>query len=262
MSDAHEALEHAEHASHAGHSGHDDHGPKKGGMGKYIGISMGLIGVLIAFCAAMVGSTRNDLTKTLVLQAQAHSDYDAASTKLRVVMMEVENQRQYVGVGTAATTAPNPHRAILKRFIQLYLDYAKEKSLSKTWADAYTPLIGALFESTEGYERAQLIAEVAVVIASLALLMGSRVAWVLSLIVMAACAGQLTLTHIESSHSIGTAEAAVEKAAEAYHELRKAHSQGDPDAETVAFLDPDGKIRAELEAAAGEKEAKPAEEKH
>jgi len=221
---------------------------------------MGLIGVLIAFCAALVGSTRNDLTKTLVLQAQAHSDYDAASTKLRVVMMEVENQRQYAG--TSAATTPNPHRAILKRFIQLYLDYAKEKSLSKAWADGYTPLIGALFESTEGYERAQLIAEVAVVIASLALLMGSRVAWVLSLIVMTACAGQLTLTHIESSRSIGAAEAAVEKAADAYHELRKAHSKGDPDAETVAFLDPDGKIRAELASASEAPEEKHAEGKH
>lgn len=39
---AHENLEHAEHAAHSGHTG------------KHIGVTMALLGVLIAFAAAMV----------------------------------------------------------------------------------------------------------------------------------------------------------------------------------------------------------------
>ena len=54
---------------------------------------MAMIGALIAYCAAMVGSQRNELTKTLIEQTQAHADYTAASTKFRTVMLELEKQQ-------------------------------------------------------------------------------------------------------------------------------------------------------------------------
>src|SRR6476659_7341651 len=85
MSGAHEKLERAEHASHAG----EHHGSNN----KLFGLTMALIGVLIAFCAALVGSERNELTKTMIKQTQAHSDFTAASTKYRLIMLELEKQR-------------------------------------------------------------------------------------------------------------------------------------------------------------------------
>ena len=53
---------------------------------------MALTGVLIAFCSAMVGSERNELTRAMIEQTQAHSDYTVASTKLRLIMIEIEKQ--------------------------------------------------------------------------------------------------------------------------------------------------------------------------
>ncbi|MEO8800799.1 MAG: hypothetical protein ABI551_23110, partial [Polyangiaceae bacterium] len=65
MSGATELLEQMEHAGHAGHSGHGHGGGgghDAGGPGKAIGITMALLGVMLAFCAAMVGSERTELT--------------------------------------------------------------------------------------------------------------------------------------------------------------------------------------------------------
>ncbi len=84
MSGAHEQLEHAEHAEHAGHGGKTS---------KLIGVTMALIAALIAYCAALVGSERNELTRTMIEQTQAHADYTTASAKFRSVMLELEKQR-------------------------------------------------------------------------------------------------------------------------------------------------------------------------
>ena len=81
MSEAHEELEHAAHeSSHARGS-------------KVYGVTIALIGVLIALCSAMVGSERNELTRKMIEQTQAHSDWAAASTKYRLVLIELEKQR-------------------------------------------------------------------------------------------------------------------------------------------------------------------------
>ena len=84
MSGAHEELERAEHASRGGvhHA-----------VNKHIGLTMAIIGALIALCAAMVGSERNELMRTMVEQTQANADSAGASTKHRLVMMELEKQR-------------------------------------------------------------------------------------------------------------------------------------------------------------------------
>ena len=71
---------------------------KPHGRGKLIGLTMALIGVLIAFCAALVGSERNEPTRTMIEQTQAHSDYSSASTKFRLIMLDLEKQRGVVPV--------------------------------------------------------------------------------------------------------------------------------------------------------------------
>jgi hypothetical protein len=97
---------------------------------------MALVGVLIAFCAAMVGSQRNELTrKTLIEQTQAHSDYSSASTKFRLIMMELEKLRS-ISSPNAADAAQLP---TLKRFLRLYSDYSQERAFAKTWAAVTNP---------------------------------------------------------------------------------------------------------------------------
>jgi len=82
MSGAHQNLEHAEHAAH---SSQQDEGHSS--QNKLFGVTMALTGVLIAFCSAMVGSERNELTRTMIEQTQGHWDYLAASTKLCLIMI-------------------------------------------------------------------------------------------------------------------------------------------------------------------------------
>jgi hypothetical protein len=245
---ANEALERAEHAgqSHAGH-----HQPSSG---KLIGLTMGLIAVLIAFCAAMVGSERNELIRAMIEQTQAHSDYSAASTKFRLIMIEAEKQRGDVGDDTESASTPAPKaeadpgavKAFLRRLLRLYQDYASERKLSKAWSDNYQPLVDAHFEAAEGYERAQLVAEIGIVVASLAVLLTSRTAWFASIVLAALCVVQLGKTYLHTRDAVNTAIKHVRHSEEAYQEVRKAHTNANEDEAAIEALDPGGKMRATL----------------
>ena len=86
MSEATEMLEHMEHAGHGG--GHGDHG--KGGPGRLIGITMAVLGVMLAVCSAMVGGQRTDLIATMVQQSNRLGVYQSETTKFRVIEADVE----------------------------------------------------------------------------------------------------------------------------------------------------------------------------
>jgi len=237
MSGAHEKLERAEHAAHHGSSN------------KVFGVTMALIGVLIAFCAAMVGSERNELTRAMIEQTQAHADYTSASTKFRLIMLELEKQRARVA---AARDTPGGWSPV-ERFIELAGDYTRERSLAKTWADTYKPLVEAHFDAAEGYERAQLIAEIGIVLASLAVLLGSRPAWFVSVALSLACIIQVGRTFFPTGRVVKETLAKVARAEEAYADLRKGHVGASEDEQVIERLDADGKMRASILARAKER---------
>jgi len=251
MSGAHAKLEHAEHAAHSG--GHHV------SNNKLFGVTMALIGVLIAFCAAMVGSERNELTKAMIKQTQAHSDYTAASTKYRLVLIELE--KQHARVATARDTPGGWSPA--QRFVELAADYEDERGLSKNWADSYEPLVEAHFDAAEGYERAQLIAEIGIVLASLGVLLASRAAWLLAVLLSAACVLQVGRTFLPTRHVVGETDEKIVHAEEAYTALRKAHVGANEDEKAIDQFDPEGKIRAARRAriSLSRTEAQPHEEK-
>jgi len=228
---------HAEHAAHGG-----DHG---GFTSKYIGITIALIGALIAFCAAMVGSERNELMRTMIEQTQSHADYTAASTKLRSVMLELEKQRGELAVLTASggSASNSMDLRLVTRFVQLASDYSTERAATKKWADSYKPLVDAHFEGAEGYERAQLIAEFGIILASLAVLLGSRPVWLASVVFAVCCIGQLVSVSAHTKRIVHANAGLVRVAEEAYAEVRKAHGAAGQDEETTEALDPGGKIR-------------------
>ena len=72
MSHAAESLERAEHTGHAGHGGHDG-----SPLPMRVGITMAILGVLLAFAAARVGYERAELVQYLVEQQHAHAKYQA-----------------------------------------------------------------------------------------------------------------------------------------------------------------------------------------
>jgi hypothetical protein len=89
MSGLHELVEHMEHAK-TGHSGGHRHGHGAHGDGRAIGITMAILGVMLAFCAAMVGSARTELIATMVEQSNRFSLYQAESMKFRVIEADLE----------------------------------------------------------------------------------------------------------------------------------------------------------------------------
>jgi hypothetical protein len=238
---AHENLEHAEHAAHSGHTG------------KHIGVTMALLGVLIAFAAAMVGSQRQELVTSLMDQSWAHASYTGAATKFRIVMTELQKMR---GATPAATSAENAPPA-LKSSLRLYANYAEERKLAEEWDDNCEALIDAHFDAAEGYEHAQLIAEVAIIIASLAILMTSRAAWLVSVVIGVLGVGQIGYTFVGSRSAIHEHHDKVHHAQEAFEELIEKHLDTAEDEATVNDLDPGGTIRATIQKDSPKEPAKP-----
>ncbi len=237
---AHEALEHAEHAGHA-------HGSKQ------MGVTMAILAVLIAVCAAMVGSQRQELMTTLLDQSWAHSSWVAAVVKDEMAVADMQKMRGQ------PNTAGNPAVA---RLIRMDADYNTEADLAKTWDDASDPLVDAHFDAAEGYEHAQLVAEVALIIASIAVLLSNRPAWFASLVVGAIALCLIGFTFVSARGQIAKTHHKVEEAEEDYID----HSESDLDTKgreaLLNELDPGGKIRATAAAEAKQDEEDYTKQKH
>ena len=77
---AHEIAEHIEHAAHSGN-------PK---TSKFIGITMALLGVMVALCSALVGAERTELIKALVEQSTRMGTYQTETMKFRAMRANEE----------------------------------------------------------------------------------------------------------------------------------------------------------------------------
>ena len=196
---------------------------------------MGLIGVLIALCAALVGGERNEMSRSMIEQTQATSDATSASIKYRLVMIAIEQIRQQ----SKDTVSP----ALRERFVALFDDYGSERKITAAWSSAYQPLVDAHFTGAEGFEHAQLVAEIAIVFASLAVLLTNRLAWIVSIVLAVGSIGLIGKTWVETRAQVGAVESVIEKHHEAYLELRKAHTGDNSDDLAIDALDPDHAIR-------------------
>jgi hypothetical protein len=241
----HELAEHIEHAK-GGHG--EGHGGGHGGPSKGIGITMALLGVMLAFCAAMVGAARTELIATMVEQSNKLSNYQAESMKFRVMQADVEMlhaitptkaevdkfEAKLMGVKRvsgksddedtselkaaialaskelADVLTPDPEdETHLKNMANRYEHDAKE---AKEDAECYDDKIAAHFDAAEWYERAQLAAEIGIVIASVALLLGSRAVWAISLVFAVSGAGVIGRTFWHTHSMLEVAEKKIEEA--------------------------------------------------
>jgi Domain of unknown function (DUF4337) len=262
MSEASEALEHAEHASHGAHG---DHG---GGHGKMIGLTMAILGVLLAFCAAQVGAARTELIKTMVEQTQGISERQAQSAKYRMLFSQLEQLRAIaptpaqvgdlhrkldalraaakpeqadavqgavlVGVGVSEMIQPTPQP--LARLIGLTRRSGYKTELAGHWVEAFRPAISAYTNQAEGFERAQLCAEIGIVLASIALLLSNRKAWFGAIALGLLCAGSLGYTFATERPRLHAAEEAIEAAHHHYLEASTGPQDRAEDEETLREL--------------------------
>jgi hypothetical protein len=243
--DVSEATEMLEHMEHAGHGGHGDHK----GPGKGIGITMAILGVMLALCAAMVGSQRTELIKTMVEQSNKWGLYQSESMKYRVMEGDYEIlhaltpskaevkkfELQLSSVKARSGRADDEDTAELKeavdvatrelaeilspdkededRFAKVRDNYKRDMVEAKEDAEAYDGAIEAHQEAAEWYERAQLCAEIGIVIASIALLLASRAAWTVAIVIGIVGAGIIGTTFVRTKHELEVAEKKIEQAA-------------------------------------------------
>lgn len=245
----HEIAEHIEHAAHGahgdgghGHGGHGGHGAHGGGPGKAIGITMALLGVMLAFCAAMVGAARTDLIATMVEQSNRFSSYQAESMKYRVMQADVEmlhaitptrgevdkfesrlrdikrvsgkdddedTQELKSAIAVSAkeladVLTPDPEDE--QHLHGLAKRYEHDMNEAREDAECYDDKIEAHTYAAEWYERAQLAAEIGIVIASVALLLSSRLVWYVALVFAFGGAGVIGRTYVHTSSLIAAAE--------------------------------------------------------
>jgi hypothetical protein len=253
----HELVEKIEHVHHHGAS-HD------AGPGKAIGITMAMLGVLLAFSAAMVGSQRTELIKSMVLQSNKFGVYQSETMKFRVLAADYEllksispkkdeiakveetlrTKRRSSGTKDDEDTAElkdliasatedmadllTPDASELTRFRRMSREYERDMHEAKEDAEAYDLAIEAHQEAAERYEWAQLAAEIGIVVASIALLLGSRKVWSIAIVLGVICTGALGLTYVRTAHALTLAEQKIEAAAKNVVQLEAEDDEAEP----------------------------------
>lgn len=246
----HEIVEQIEHAAHGG-----GHGGS--GVARYIGITMALLGVMVAFCSAMVGAQRTELIKAMVEQSTRMGTYQTETMKFRAMTANSEllkalspaqdeikkiettlrNKRAPSGKQDDEDTAElkdlisssvedladllTPDREVIRKFSNVAKTYERDMKEAKEDADSYDKMIEARGEAAEGYERALLAAEIGIVIASVALLLSNRVVWGVSLVLAVTCLGTAGYTFQSSRRDVAAAEEKIKKASENVIQLEK-----------------------------------------
>jgi hypothetical protein len=269
MSDATEQPAKTEHAGHG--ADHGDHGGGHGkGPGTYIGITMAVLGVMLAFCAAMVGTERTELIKTTIDQSNKFGLYQAEATKSRIMEADWEMlhaltpnkaevkkfETKLAAVKRTGGKADDEDTAEIKdaihvatteladvltpdqededRLKNIATKYKHDMAEAKEDAESYDAAIEAHYEASEWYERAQLCAEIGIVIASIALMMSSRIVWAFSILLGLAGGGIVTKTFLHTKQAVGAAEKKIEEAVKHSAEIEKDDEDGDGKPDTKA----------------------------
>jgi hypothetical protein len=216
-----DAMEQGEHVAHAGHDEHDEHDPKhhehhehhpKNRLGIHIGITMATLGVLLAFAAAQVGGERTELVQTLVERSNAQQQYHAQDVKHRIAFLALQQMH-----AMGAQALDKKDMLSMATTVERYLD---ESGLAKDWSEAYDPKIEAHVTAQEHYDWSQLLAEIGVVVSSVALLIKRRLPWFLAMALGVASIGMIGVTWNHTRSVLAGAEDRIEKTQKAYFDAR------------------------------------------
>lgn len=198
------SLETVEHLTHAGHAAER--------LSTGIGISIALLGVLLAFAAAKVAAERTEMVRTLVDQEHAHAKYQAQDIKHRTAVLSLRQLH-----AMQAATLDGRDMLVMAQDVERYRG---ESEAARSWVESHDALFAVHEHGQEGYERAQIGCEIGIVIASMALLLRRRSVWAAALLVGVAAIGALGATWLHERGSLPAAEAAVDDAETSYRALR------------------------------------------
>ena len=107
--------------------------------------------------------------------------------------------------------------------------YKSEADAAKHWVESFEPAIKAHMEAQELFEKAQLLAEIGIVIASVALLIKKRIPWFGALALGALALGIVGTTLAGTSRTVHEAEEKIEETGKEYRDLRTAHKASELD---------------------------------
>ena len=215
MGHAAESLEHAHHVAHGG-------GHESSPLSTRVGITIAILGVILAFAAAKVGGERTELTQALVDQQHANANYQAQDVKHRMAILSLQNLHAEAEVGKTGAADMYAMAMSAER-------YEGEAAVAKTWVDAFDPMIETISESQEHYERGQLAAEFGIVIASIALLFKRREPWFLSIALGLLAVVLIFMTWMHGHATVHDAKEKVDAAETKFDEMRAANKTTDKD---------------------------------
>ncbi|HSY51359.1 MAG TPA: DUF4337 family protein [Thermoanaerobaculia bacterium] len=259
--EAHELIEQAHEAAEKseGH-GHEGGGHGKG-MSKAIGMTMAVMGVLLALCSALVGSARTSLVTTMVMQTNSSLEYESLSNKYRLMQANLQQLHALLpdpkefkatedevqklmstGAGGQAVIGKivtleskkllltvTPTHEDLMRFADFMKTYNKQQKAAKLYTESFDDKVEGFSEAAEHFEWAQLCCEIGIVLASIALLLGSRFAWFASLVPGVAGVILIVMTFMTVHTQIEQAQKKINTAKASYEKLvdEKADEAGD-----------------------------------
>lgn len=227
-----DTLEHTEHISHAAHRHDERGGHLDSKLGTYIGITMAVLGVLLAFCAAKVGGERTELVQALVEQSNAHAQYHAQDVKHRVAVIGLQ-QVHATAFGSGADTLNKSDVLGMAGTVERYL---KESNLAKDWAASFDPAVFAHVHAQESYEKAQLGSEVGIVLASVALLMRRKALWIVAIILGVISIGIVGTTYVHTASVVKVAEEKIEETSKVYEEARTKDKTTESEAQLLSSI--------------------------
>jgi len=234
----HEIHEKIEHAGHAAHEAGSSRLPQ------FIGITIAILGVLMALCSAQVGAARTELIATMVEESAAKAKYTAIANKYRSLQAQLQqlhalmpnvdylkNKNAELQAIDAAVQNSDVRHTIkasrlgtdkilntviptdkdVKRFLALINRIRDENEAAKVWSESYHDAVRAHASTAEHFEIAMLAAEIGIVIASVALLLAKKTAFARSGWCMAIALGLLSIcvatgTKMHNSHILHGAE--------------------------------------------------------
>jgi hypothetical protein len=231
-------------------------------MSKAIGMTMATMGVLLALCSALVGSARTSLLTTMVKQTNASLEYQSLSNKYRLMQANLQQLHALLpdpkefkatddevqklmgasaGGGQAVLgkiitleskklllTVTPTHEDLL-RFADFMKTYNKQQKAAKLYTESFDDKVEGYSEAAEHFEWAQLCCEIGIVLASIALLLGSRFAWFSSLVPGIAGVLLIVMTFLAVQKQIEHADQKINLAKASYEKLidEKADEAGD-----------------------------------
>ncbi len=183
---------------------------------------MAVLGVVLAFASAKVGGERTELVKALVEQQGAHAKYQAQDIKHRQAVLTLREVYATLGNLAALDAAKRNDVVVMAQTVDRYL---RESAAAREWVEAYDPKIEAYVESQEHYEWAMLAAEIGIVIASVALLLKFRLAWLCALLLGTLAVTIIGATYAHTASVVKPAGRRIEHAGQEYRRLRLADKQ-------------------------------------